>query len=106
MDRYIWNWEAVALEMDVMASMAAVPHTMVQPGYLQSWQSSDGDGDGLGVVGPLLVDLLALLLLSWPFDDLLFIWALMQSRFCTVSVSSSYAAPRFYRLCHFDLSCC
>ena len=34
---------------------------------------------GLGVVDPLLVDLLALLSLSWPSDDLLFIWALRQS---------------------------
>ena len=32
----IWNWVAVALEMDVKASIAAFPHTGVQPGYLQS----------------------------------------------------------------------
>ena len=34
---------------------------------------------GLGVMGPLLVDLLALLSLSWPSDALLLIWFLMSS---------------------------
>ena len=35
-DCCIWNWVAVALEMEVMASMAVVPHTIMQPGDLQS----------------------------------------------------------------------
>ena len=34
---------------------------------------------GLGVIGPVPVDLLAMLLLSWPSDDLLFIWDLISS---------------------------
>ena len=33
---------------------------------------------GFDVVGPLLVDLLALLSLSWPSDALPFIWAVMR----------------------------
>ena len=36
LDRCIWNWVAVALEIEVMASMAVVPHTIVQPGNFQS----------------------------------------------------------------------
>ena len=28
-DRCIWNWVAVALEIAVIASVAAVPHTML-----------------------------------------------------------------------------
>ena len=39
MDRCIWNWVAVALEIEVMASVGAVPHTMLQPGNWHSWQS-------------------------------------------------------------------
>ena len=35
----IWNWVAVALAIDVMASKAALPQTIVQPGCLQSFQS-------------------------------------------------------------------
>ena len=42
MDRCIWNWVAVALEIAVMASVAAVPHTMLQPRYWHSWQSRAG----------------------------------------------------------------
>ena len=38
-----------------------------------------GSVGGLGVAGPLLVDLLALLSLSWLSNALLLIWALMSS---------------------------
>ena len=50
----------------------------------------------LGVVDPLLVDLLALLSLSWPSDDLLFIWALrqsIQSCVCLILMRGSKVSP-------------
>ena len=43
-----------------------------------------GSVGGLGVTGPLLVDLLVLLLLSWLSDALLLIWALILSILCCV----------------------
>ena len=45
-----------------------------------------GSVGGLGVVAPLLVDLLALLSLSGPFNDLLFIWVLRQLILSCVSL--------------------
>ena len=38
----IWNQVAVELAIDVMASMAALPQTIVQPGFLHNWQSRLG----------------------------------------------------------------
>ena len=38
----ICNRVAVALAIDVMASVAALPQTIVQPGFLHNWQSRLG----------------------------------------------------------------
>ena len=38
----IWNQVAVELAIAVMASMAALPQTIIEPGFLQSWQSRLG----------------------------------------------------------------
>ena len=45
-----------------------------------------GSVGGLGVVAPLLADLLALLSLSGPSDDLLFVWARRQLILSCVSL--------------------
>ena len=51
------------------------------------WEGGGRYVGGLGVAGPLLVDLLALLSLSWLSNALLLIWALISSILRCVSAA-------------------
>ena len=51
MDRCIWNWFPMVLEIAVMASVAAVPHTMLQP--RKRALISTKEDCSLGVIEPL-----------------------------------------------------